>query len=217
MKKPIDNYWQKRLTDLGAALEANNFEVYQAANTEEAKRITLEEIMPPLKARSISWGGSITFIDTGLYHALRDSSDFTVIDAYNLKIPPEELLELRRQALLVDLFFTGTNAITEDGILVNLDYYGNRVSAITFGPRHVIIYSGRNKIAADLDAAMFRVKNYAAPVNAMRLDMKTPCTKTSHCEDCRGTNRICNSWSITEKSFPKGRIKVVLINEDLGF
>lgn len=217
MKKPIDHYWQKRLQDLGAALEANNFEVYQAANKEEAKKITLEEIMPPLKAQSISWGGSITFVDTGLYHALKDSTDFTIIDTYNRKLPPEELLERRRQALLVDLFFTGTNAITEDGTLVNLDYFGNRVGAITFGPRHVVIFSGRNKITSTLDEAMFRIKNYAAPVNAMRLDMKTPCTKTSYCEDCKGANRICNSWTITEKSFPKGRIKVVLINEDLGF
>ena len=217
MKKSIDNYWQKRLADLGSALEGNNFEVYQAANTEEAKRITLEEIMPPLKAQSVSWGGSATFIATGLYHALKDSTDLTVIDGYNKKIPREELLEWRRQALLVDLYFTGTNAITEDGILVNLDMFGNRISAITFGPRHVVIFAGRNKIATDLDDAMFRVKNYAAPINAMRLDMKTPCTKSSYCEECKGTNRICNSWSITEKSFPKGRIKVVLINEDLGF
>jgi len=216
MEKPIDHYWQKRLADLVGALEANNFEVYQAANSSEAKKITLEEIIPPLNAKSVSWGGSTTFISTGLYHALRDEKNFDIIDTYNQKIPPEERMALRRQSLMVDLYFTGTNAVTEDGILVNLDFYGNRVAAITFGPKNVVIFLGRNKIVSGLDDAMFRVKNYAAPINAMRLDMKTPCTKTSYCMECKGTDRICNSWTITEKSFPKGRIKVILINEDLG-
>jgi hypothetical protein len=93
---------------------------------------------------------------------------------------------------------------------------GNRVAAITFGPRHVIVLVGRNKIVTDLGDAMFRIKNYAAPTNAMRLDKNTPCAKTSFCEDCKSPDRICNAWTITEKSFPKGRVKVVLINEDLG-
>ncbi len=216
MEKPIDNYWQKRLADLGKALEANNFEVYQAENSGEAKKIVLEQIMPPLNAKSVSWGGSVTFIATGLYHLLRDDKNLDIIDTYNKSIPLEEMIERRRQSLLVDLFLTGTNAVTEDGILVNLDMTGNRVAAITFGPKHVVVFSGRNKIVSDLDEAMLRIKNYAAPTNAMRLDMKTPCTKSSYCEECKGTNRICNSWTITEKSFPKGRTKVVLINEDLG-
>ena len=94
---------------------------------------------------------------------------------------------------------------------------GNRVSAIVFGPRNVVILVGRNKIVADLNDAMIRVKLYAAPVNAMRLDKKVPCVKTGECEDCKSPDRICNAWSIVEKSFPKGRIKVILINEDLGF
>jgi hypothetical protein len=95
--------------------------------------------------------------------------------------------------------------------------YGNRVAAITFGPKYVVVFAGRNKIVSDLSDAMFRIKNYAAPVNAMRLDKKTPCVQSSYCEDCKSDNRICNIWTINEKSFPKGRIKIVLINEDLGF
>jgi hypothetical protein len=93
---------------------------------------------------------------------------------------------------------------------------GNRVAGITFGPQSVIILVGRNKIVTDLDEAMFRIKNYAAPANAMRLDKRTPCAETSYCQECNTPDRICNSWTITEKSFPKGRIKIVLINEDLG-
>jgi hypothetical protein len=126
------------------------------------------------------------------------------------------MLERRRQALLVDLFITGTNAVTEIGQLVNLDMICNRICALTFGPKWVILLIGRNKLVANLEEAMYRTKNYVAPANSMRLDKKTPCTKTSYCEECKSPDRICNTWTITEKSFPKGRVKVVLINEDLG-
>jgi len=90
------------------------------------------------------------------------------------------------------------------------------VGAITFGPKNVVILAGRNKIVSDLEEAMFMVKNQTAPINAMRLDKRTPCVKTSFCEDCKSPDRICNHWTITEKSFPKGRVKVVLVNEVLG-
>ena len=217
MDKPIDNYWGKRLSDLKTALESNNFEVFLADNSADAYKIVLDEIIPPLKARTISWGGSMTFIDTGLYKQFAENSDLEVLDSFDKKIAPEDMLERRRQSLLVDLFITGTNAVTETGQLVNLDMIGNRIGALTFGPKWVILLIGRNKITADLDEAMFRVKNYVAPINSMRLDKKTPCVKTSYCEECKSPDRICNTWTITEKAFPKGRVKVVLINEDLGF
>ena len=216
MEKPIEHYLQARLTDIKEALEANNFEVFLAENATRAKEIVKEEILPRTGAKSISWGGSMTFIATSLYEAIKDSPDLEVLDVFDKNIPDEEKQELRRRSLLVDLYITGTNAITETGQLVNLDMYGNRVAAITFGPKHVVILVGRNKIVPDLEEAIFRVKNYAAPVNAIRLDKKTPCVKTSYCEECSSPDRICNTWTITEKSCPKGRVKVVLINEDLG-
>ena len=216
MEQPIENYNKLRLADLKAALESNNFDVYLAENKQEACKTVLEDIMPKLSARTISWGGSMTFMASGLYHQLKENPDLQVLDTSDKKIPAEEMLERRRQALLVDLFITGTNAVTEAGQLVNLDMIGNRICALTFGPKWVIVLVGRNKIVADLDEAMFRVKNYAAPVNAMRLDKKTPCVKTSYCQECKSPDRICNTWTITEKSFPKERVKVVLINEDLG-
>ena len=216
MDQPIENYNKLRLADLKAALESNNFDVYLAENKQEACKTVLEDIMPKLSARTISWGGSMTFMDSGLYQQLKKNPDLQVLDTSDKKIPAEEMLERRRQALLVDLFITGTNAVTEAGQLVNLDMIGNRICALTFGPKWVIVLVGRNKIVADLDEAMFRVKNYAAPVNAMRLDKKTPCVKTSYCQECKSPDRICNTWTITEKSFPKERVKVVLINEDLG-
>ena len=216
MDKPIETFWKARLSDLKAAFEGNNFEVFLARDRGEAKKIVLEQILPKIGPKSVSWGGSMTFLATGLYETIKEMKGLEVLDAYDKSRSPEETYEFRRKALLVDLFITGTNAITEDGMLVNLDMFGNRVGAIAFGPKNVLIMVGRNKVVGDLDEAMLRIKNYAAPTNAMRLDKKTPCVKTSYCEECKSPDRICNTWTITEKSFPKGRIKIVLINEDLG-
>lgn len=215
MDKPLNHYWNIRLADLKSALETNNFEVHLAETTADAQKIVLD-ILSKTGARSVSWGGSLTVAGTGLYQAVKDRTDLEMIDTLDKQVPAEEQMERRRRSLLVDLFITGSNAVTEDGQLVNLDMFGNRVAALTFGPKHVAVVIGRNKIVPSVDEAMFRVKNIAAPANAMRLDKKTPCVKTSYCEECKSPERICNSWTITEKSFPKGRVKVVLVNQDLG-
>ena len=217
MKKPIENYWKVRLQDLKKVLEGNNFEVFLVGGASEAKDIVINEILPKAGAKTVSWGGSLTFTSSGLYGAIRDNTDLAVLDTFDKKLSDKGKAKLRREALLVDIFITGTNAITETGKLVNLDMIGNRVAAITFGPKTVVIMAGRNKIVPDIEQAMLRIKNYTAPVNTMRLDKKTPCIKTSYCEDCKSPERICNTWTITEKSFPKGRVKIVLINEDMGF
>jgi L-lactate utilization protein LutB len=216
MDKPIENYWRIRLNDLKEVLEENNFEVFIAKDGADAKKIVLERILPGTGAKSVSWGGSATYLATGLYEAIKGRGDLEILDTYDKSITVEQSYELRRKSLLVDLFITGTNAVTEDGLLVNLDMIGNRACAINFGPKHVVLLIGRNKIVGDLEEGMFRVKNYAGPTNAMRLDKKTPCVKTATCEECKSPDRICNVWTITEKSFPKGRIKIVLINQDLG-
>lgn len=217
MDKPIDNFWKLNLIELKEKLEKNGFDVYMADTEADAKTVVTDEILPELKPKTVSWGGSLTFAGTGLYELLRDSDDYEALDTWDKSLSNEEKYERRRQALLVDCFFCGTNAVTEDGHLVNLDMFGNRTAAIQFGPKNVVIFLSRNKLVSDLGAAMDRIKEYVAPVNTMRLDMKTPCVKTGYCMDCTSPQRICNTWSITEKSFPKGRIKVVLINEDLGF
>jgi L-lactate utilization protein LutB len=216
MDKPLDNYWTIRLAELKNALEANNFEVHLAADSAAAHSIVMDEILPKTAARSVGFGGSLTAVGTGLFQTFKSRTDIALIDTLDKQVPFEELMERRRKSLLVDLFITGSNAVTEDGQLVNLDMLGNRVAALTFGPKHVVVLVGRNKIVPSLDDAMFRVKNIAAPANAMRLDKKTPCVKTSYCEECKSPDRICNSWAITEKSFPKGRVKVVLINQEVG-
>ncbi len=216
MEKPIEHYWQIRLGYVKEALEGNNFDVHIAEDGDQAREIVLREIIPGLGAKSVSWGGSMTFIATGLYKTLKESTDMEVLDVFDKNMNDEEKADVRRRSLLVDLFVTGTNALTETGQLINLDMLGNRVGAITFGPKYVVILVGRNKIVPDLNEAIFRIKNYVAPANAMRLDKETPCVKTSFCEECKSPDRVCNTWTITEKSYPKGRVKVILINQDLG-
>ena len=216
MDKPIENFWQIRLADVKTALEANNFEVFLADDKEEAHKIVLKDLIPQLNPKTVSWGGSMTFIGTGLYNTLAQDPNMEVWDTFDKSVSKEEAYQRRRQALQADLFITGTNAVTEDGQLVNLDAFGNRVAALAFGPKWVVILVGRNKIVPDLEEAMLRIKNYVAPANAMRLDKKTPCVKTSYCEECKSPERICNTWTISEKSAPKGRVKIILINEDLG-
>lgn len=217
MENPIGNYWNIRLQSLKEALENNNFDVFIADSPEAVQEIVLDRILPALDIKTVSWGGSISFTQTGLYDKLKNDKRFHAIDTFDKSGSPEDQIERRRRGLLVDLFITGTNAVTEDGMLVNLDMIGNRVAAITFGPKNVIIVVGRNKIVPTLDDAIVRIKDYAAPVNTMRLDKKTPCVKTARCEECKSPDRICNAWTITEKAFPKGRIKVVLVNADMGF
>ena len=217
MDKPVENYWIRRLTDLKENLEKNNFQAYLAHDRASARDIVLEQILSQENPKTVSWGGSLTHLQTKIYDQLVKRPDLEFLDTYDKSLSPADSYERRRQALLVDLFITGTNAVTEAGQLVNLDMIGNRVAALTFGPRSVVVLAGRNKLVGTLEEAMIRIKTYASPVNAMRLDKKTPCAKTAVCAECSSPDRICNHWTITEKSFPKGRIKVVLINEDLGF
>jgi L-lactate utilization protein LutC len=216
MSTLIDQYWQLRLTDLKKALEENNFEVFLANNGDEVKRIVLEEIIPKVKPEVVSWGTSMTSMETGLHAALKANTSFKTIETSDKTISWDENVERRRQSLLADLFILGTNAVTENGELVNLDGTGNRVAGLTFGPKNVIVLASRNKVVTDLEEAMRRIKNYVAPVNAIRLKRKTPCVKTSYCEECKSSERICNTWTITEKSAPKGRVRVILINQDFG-
>jgi hypothetical protein len=216
MESPIDHYWQLKLAQVEKALVGNNFEVHIVDTLSEACKTVTTKILPACGAQTASFGGSMSVTASGLYDALKTHQGLDVIDTIDPTVDADTKIQRRRQALLVDLFVTGTNAITEMGQLVNLDMIGNRVGALTFGPKKVAVLAGRNKIVPDLAAAFDRIKDYTAPTNAMRLDMKTPCVKTGQCEECKTPSRICNTWTITEKSFPKARISIVLINADAG-
>jgi LUD domain len=217
MNDPIDFYWKKRIEKCKEAFEKNNFEVYTADNINEVKKLIVNQIFPKIHVESVAWGDSISMLSSGIIGEIESIPDIRLIKTFEEGVAREEIMERRRQALLVDVFLTGSNAVTETGELINLDMVGNRVAGIIFGPKNVIIVVGRNKIVNGVEEAMERVKNYAAPLNAIRHPgLKTPCVKTSYCMDCKSPDRICNTWTITEKSYPSGRIKLVIVNEDLG-
>lgn len=217
MATPLDQYWALRLNKVQKALESNLFAVSRCESLAEASELVLNTLLPSTGAKSVSFGGSETVTQSGLLPRLAAMPGLHVIDTYDTTPPVEERLERRRQSLLVDLFITSANALTIDGRLVNLDGTGNRVAAMSFGPRNVVLLVGRNKICADLHEAFKRVRTVAAPANCVRLKRDTPCTKTGVCTDCSAPGRICCTWSITAKSSPAGRTHVVLINEELGY
>lgn len=199
------------------ALRHNHFEIFFANNTAEANAIFFRDILPGLQVETVSWGDSETMQATGVLDELRKNPEFSLIDSFAPGMSRKQKIYWRRQALLTDLFLTGSNALTQKGQLVNLDMIGNRVGGITFGPKNVVLFIGINKITANLEEAMHRIRTITAPQNAMRHEgFRTPCHKTGVCMDCNSPDRICNVWTITEKSYPAGRIKVILIGEELG-
>jgi len=212
----MDAYWKLRLENCREALEKNNFQAFVAEDPDHARDIFFEQVLSGLMVKTVSWGDSMTLYATGILDHFRQNPDFDLIETFDDRVSREKIIARRRRALLADLFFTGSNAVTESGCLVNLDMIGNRVAGLTFGPRTVVVTVGRNKIVSDLETAMQRIKDRAAPMNAIRHACKTPCVKTAGCMDCKSPQRICNVWSIIEKAFPAGRIKVILINKDLG-
>ena len=161
--------------------------------------------------------GTMSAVGMGLWEEIDKLKGVDVINPYEAGIPPEESLERRRKGMLADVMIASTNAITLDGKLVNLDGMGNRVAAMIFGPKKVILVVGMNKVAPDLDSAMARVKHYAAPLNNIRLGLKNPCVETGLCSDCRTPQRICNMWSIIEGHMIKDRVHVKLVGENLGY
>jgi hypothetical protein len=185
-----------------------------AAKAESARDEVLEMIP---SGSTVFRCGSMTALGMGLWDALEANPEVTVIDPYRPELSPEEAMELRRQGLLADFMIASSNAITLDGRLVNLDGMGNRVAAMAFGPKKVILVVGMNKVAPDLETAVARVKHYAAPVNSVRYGMKNPCTETGLCADCRSPQRICNMWSTIEGHMIKDRIHVKLVGENLGY
>ena len=195
-------------------LEKRRMEGSYAPSTEQAKGEILSMIP---KGASVFRCGSMTAVDMKLWEDIARLPGVTLIDPYEPGISREEGLERRRRGMLADVMISSSNAITLDGRLVNLDGMGNRVAAMIFGPRKVILVVGMNKVVHSLESAMDRVKHYAGPVNAIRLNLKAPCVKTGLCSDCRSPQRICNMWSIIEGHMVEGRIHVKLVGQTLGY
>ena len=189
-------------------LNSRNMEAIYAKDKKEA----LEKVLDLIPDHSsVTMGGCQSANDIGLVDVLK-TDKYNFIDRSKMD---------KREALLkgydTDYFITSANAISEDGILVNIDGNANRVSYICQGPKHVIFIVGMNKVAKDLDSAMKRARNVAAPINGQRFDIKTPCKTTGKCFDCKSMDTICCQFLITRFSKHKDRIKVVLVNDELGF
>lgn len=198
-------------------LQRNGFAAYVCENPDEARILFRERILPGLNIQSASYGDSLTLRATGILDEVRQIQGIKFIETFDPAKTGEERIEARRQALGVDLFLTGANAITRGGQIVNLDMIGNRINGIVFGPKAVLLTIGKNKIVPDIAAGMQRIKATSAPANARRhRSFQLPCQETGHCVDCANDQRICNVWSIIEKCYPKGRIRVLLINAELG-
>ena len=207
--------WNEKVAkDIIKHLEKRRMEGSYAATSAQAR----EEIvsMVPQGAKVFRCG-SMTAADMGLWEAISKLTGVELIDPYEAGIPPEEGLDRRRRCMTADMMIASTNAITLDGKLVNLDGMGNRVAAMTFGPKKVILVVGMNKVVPDLESAMARVKHYAGPVNAVRVGVNTPCVETGLCSECSSPQRICNAWSIIEGHMIKGRIHVKFVGENLGY
>jgi len=207
--------WNEKVAkDIIGYLHKRRMEASFAATADRAK----EEILAMIpKASTVFRCGSMTAGGMGLWEAIAKLPEVELIDPYRPELSREEGLEQRRRGMTADIMIASVNAITLDGKLVNLDGMGNRVAAMAFGPRKVILVVGMNKVAPDLDSAIARVKHYAAPVNAIRLGLPTPCVETGLCADCKSPQRICNLWSIIEGSMVKDRIHVKLVGENLGY
>lgn len=164
---------------------------------------------------SVTWGGSMTLTECGLMDALR-TANYEIIDRDTAKTPEEARVMYSKQ-VMADYFLMSTNAITIDGELVNIDGRSNRVSCLCWGPQNVIIIAGMNKVAPDVESAIKRVRNMAAPANCVRLNKNTPCAQTGKCGDCYSQESICSQVLITRRSSAPNRIKVILVGEELGY
>jgi L-lactate utilization protein LutB len=194
-------------------LERRHFEAYYCPTPAEA----IEKVMHIVPANSsVTWGGSMTIRDMGLTRALADSGKYNIIDRDQAK-DNDEKRRMYLQAFDVDFYLSSANAISEDGVIVNIDGNGNRVAAITYGPRRVIFIVGLNKVAQNTEAAVARARSTASPVNAARFPIKTPCQADGTCHDCHSPESICNYVHIMRNSYPAKRHTVILVGENLGY
>lgn len=204
--------YDKAGAKVAEALNKRYFEAYYYSDRAAALEKILE-LIP--QDHVVSWGGTATVDELGVKEALRQRGQ-AVIDRDTAK-DAQERQQMLKQALTCDTFLMGSNAISADGQLVNIDGTGNRVAALCFGPTQVVVVAGMNKVAGDLDGAMRRAREVAAPMNAQRFPLKTPCVANGLCGDCKGPDSICAQIVTTRLCKPAGRIKVVLVGEDLGF
>lgn len=215
MAKIISEFEKNRLAALGQrtaeALRGRHFDAYYVDSAEEACELALSLI--PAE-HTVGWGGSVTLGELGLLTQVKARNKCIDRDSF----APEKRGEAMRRALVADSFLMSANAISADGVIVNIDGNGNRAAAMVYGPRQTVVIAGVNKITPNLDGALLRARNVAAPTNAQRFaQLDTPCKLSGKCEDCKSADSICTNVVITRLCRPAGRVKVIIVGEKLGF
>ncbi|MHB8158285.1 MAG: lactate utilization protein [Desulfocucumaceae bacterium] len=214
MSGDLTLFYEKRAKKVVSALNKNLFEALYAPTREQAVAEILKRIP---EGATVGAGGSVTLRQLGILETIKNMGH-TVYDHWQEGLDPGEVNAVRRLQLTSDVFISSTNAVTAEGHLVNIDGHGNRVAAMTFGPKKVIVVAGINKITRDRESAIGRIKNEAAPLNFNRLDLPTPCLKSTFCVDCSPPAKICRITAVTEVK-PSGipEYVVIIVGEELGF
>lgn len=206
-------YYQRLADTLIENLKKRQIEATYCATADDARTAALAYVK---EGSSVSFGGSMTLEEAGILEALRGRADITLLDRADAKTP-EETQQIMHAALSCDCYFMSTNALTTQGELVNIDGNGNRLAALIYGPKQVIIVVGMNKVVPTAEDAVRRVRGTATPLNCIRLSRNTPCAATGTCADCLSPDCICNQVVVTRRSGNPDRIKVILVGEPLGY
>ena len=211
MTQMHQSYYDKRANILVKNLKSRHFDAYYCPTKKDALAKALE-LIP--EGASVGWGGVMSAHQIGLVEAL-NVGNYRAIDRDKCATP-EEKLQAAKDSMFADVFLTGANALSLDGEMVNIDGTGNRVAAIVYGPKEVLVIAGMNKVTDTLEDAITRARTVAAPLNQQRFQLNNPCTVTGTCADCKSETCICNQILITRHCRPVGRIKFILVGEDLG-
>ncbi|WP_369282018.1 lactate utilization protein [Oscillibacter sp. GMB15532] len=203
----------ERIEKTISSLRRNNMAGYFVQDREELLRLLAELIQP---GETIGCGDSATLEETGVFDFIRNGR-YTFYDKHRNSLTPTEKRAIYLQNFDADTFLTGTNAVTMDGKLFNIDGNGSRVAPMLYGPKQVIAVVGINKLTNTVQDAIDRTRQVAAPMDAKRLCKDTPCTKLGRCIDCRHAQRICNDFVLIAGQFVKDRIKVIIVNQTLGY
>lgn len=213
MDKSLQLVIEKRIEKTIKNLEKNNMKGYFVENEQEA----LEKIQDLMnKGEVVAVGGSMTLSEIGVIDLIRNG-DYEFLDRYAQGLDEEGRHEIFRKSFFADSYLVSSNAITQQGELYNIDGTGNRVAAMLYGPKKVIVVVGINKLTVDLEEAIKRVKSIASPANNIRLEKTNPCTKTGYCSECTSPNRICNEYTVIKRQGVADRIHVIIVNKELGY
>ncbi len=211
--KPTDVVVKQKIERTINALNKNNMQAVFAQDISEAREYLKGYL---ISGETVAVGGSMTLFESGVIDML-SGGEYNYLDRYDKSLDADGRGKIMRDAFFADSFVTSSNAITENGELYNVDCFGNRVAALMFGPKQVVVVAGYNKIVKNIDEAVARVRDYASPANSIRLEIETPCTKTGLCHNCSSPSRICCSYVVSSFQRVKDRIKVIIVGSELGY